>query len=311
LLVYAGSCIADAMLRLPNALHPVAWFGRATGFVLRLAPLTGPARAFVAGALIAFGLPLVSVALVHETLSWSARWSVAHALLQGFVLYACFSLFGLLAAARTLALTLAEQGTEAARPRLGWLCSRDSSALDASGLANGTIESLAENLSDSVIAPLFFLLCFGIEGAVAYRAINTLDAMIGYRDRYEWLGKTAARIDDLANLVPARLTVLLLMAAGASLGTNQGVSLRRGLAVWWRDRAQTASPNAGHPMAMAAGLLGVRLDKPGHYALGPALPAPEPEDIRRAIVLCRRAGLLSLAAAGAGVYVLGLDGALR
>ena len=145
----------------------------------------------------------------------------------------------------------------------------------------------------SVVAPLFFLACFGLPGAVAYRAINTLDAMIGYRGRYEWLGKAAARLDDLANLVPARLSVLFLFAAGS--GSRR---LGAALGVWSRDHARTESPNAGHPMAMAAGLLGVRLDKPGHYVLGPELPVPTRADLARGVALVRRAGLLPLAAAG-------------
>ncbi|HET6332274.1 MAG TPA: adenosylcobinamide-phosphate synthase CbiB [Polyangiales bacterium] len=305
LLVYASGCVADLFVRIPDALHPVAWYGRAAASVVRIAPTVGSARAFAAGVFIALGLPAAAVGIVHGALVLTQPWPVVSVLLQVLILYSCVCLFGLLEAARTLVRTLREQGLEAARPRLRWLCSRDPAELDANGLANGTVESLAENLSDSVVAPLFFLVCFGVEGAVAYRAINTLDAMIGYRGKYEWLGKPAARLDDLANVVPARLTTLLLAAAGLSL---RGVSLARGFAVWSRDHARTASPNAGHPMAMAAGLLGVKLDKPGHYALGDGLPAATPEDIPRAISLGRRAGLLALSFAAVAVYWFGLDG---
>jgi adenosylcobinamide-phosphate synthase len=293
-------------VRVPDTLHPVAWFGRLAAKVIDLAPTRGALRAGTSGVVIALGLPALAVALVHGALALAEPWPVVRLALQGLLLYACVCLFGLLEAAGTLAATLRDRGLEAARPRLRWLCSRDPDQLDASGLANGTVESLAENLSDSVVAPLFYLACFGVEGAVAYRAINTLDAMIGYRGQYEWLGKAAARLDDLANLVPARITALLLWAAGLGI---RSVSLARGAAVWSRDHARTASPNAGHPMAMAAGLLGLRLDKPGHYALGEELPAATPEDIPRAIRLCRRAGLLALGCAAVAVYRFGLDGA--
>lgn len=306
LLAFASGCAADVFVRVPDALHPVAWFGRFASRIIDLAPTRGALRAFLAGTAIALGLPAFAVCLVHGALSLAEPWPVLRLALQGALLYACVCLFGLLDAARTLSVTLRERGLEAARPHLRWLCSRDPDRLDASGLANGTVESLAENLCDSVVAPLFYLACFGVEGAVAYRAINTLDAMIGYRGRYEWLGKAAARLDDLANLVPSRITALLLWAAGAGL---RGVSLARGASVWSRDRALTESPNAGHPMAMAAGLLGVRLDKPGQYALGAELPAAMPDDIPRAIRLCRRAGLLALGCAGLAVYRFGLDGA--
>jgi adenosylcobinamide-phosphate synthase len=305
LLVYASGCAADVFLRVPDALHPVAWYGRAAASIVRIAPTAGASRAFFAGVLVAFGLPAAAVGIVHGALVLTQPWPAAHVLLQVLILYSCICLFGLLEAAATLARTLRESGLEAARPRLRWMCSRDPELLDANGLANGTVESLAENLSDSVVAPLCFLVCFGVEGAVAYRAINTLDAMIGYRGRYEWLGKPAARLDDLANIVPARLTALLLAAAGLSM---RGVSLARGIAVWARDHGRTASPNAGHPMAMAAGLLGVKLDKPGHYALGAGLPDAAPEDIPRAISLSRRAGLLALSLAAVAVYWFGLDG---
>jgi adenosylcobinamide-phosphate synthase len=305
LFAFASGCAADVFLRIPDALHPVAWYGRLAARVIRVAPRKRPVPAFVAGALLAVGLPAIAVAVVHAVLVLTAPWPLMHLLLQALILYSCVCLFGLLDAANTLLRVLREQGLDAARPRLRWLCSRDPDHLDAAGLANGTVESLAENLSDSVVAPLVFLVCFGVEGAVAYRAINTLDAMIGYRGEYEWLGKPAARLDDLANIVPARLTALLL--ATASLGL-QGASIARGFSVWSRDHARTASPNAGHPMAMAAGLLGVQLDKPGHYALGRGLAAPAPEDIPRAIRLSRRAGLLALCCAAVAVYFLGLDG---
>ncbi|HKP55438.1 MAG TPA: adenosylcobinamide-phosphate synthase CbiB [Polyangiales bacterium] len=305
LLVFAAGCAADGFVRVPDVAHPVAWFGRLSSWLVGRAPLGGAWRAGLAGALLALALPAAAVALVHAVLVSLRPWPFLLWAVQALLLYSCVCLFGLLDAARALERTLREQGVEAARPRLSWLCSRDPSELDASGLANGTVESLAENLSDSVVAPLCFLLCFGVEGAVAYRAINTLDAMIGYRGRYEWLGKSAARLDDLANLVPARLTALLLWAAAL---LSPGTSPSRGLRLWWHDRARTASPNAGQPMAMAAGLLGVRLDKPGHYVLGASLPAAEPSDISRAIVLCRRAGLLALAGAAVGVYFMGLDG---
>jgi adenosylcobinamide-phosphate synthase len=306
LLAFAGGCAADVFVRVPDALHPVAWFGRLASKIIDAAPTAGALRAGTVGFVIALGLPALAVALVHGALVFAEPWPLLRFALQGLLLYSCVCLFGLLDAARTLAITLREHGIEAARPRLRWLCSRDPDLLDANGLANGTVESLAENLSDSVVAPLFYLACFGVEGAVAYRAINTLDAMIGYHGKYEWLGKAAARLDDLANLVPARLTALLLWAAGIGLS---GVSLARGARVWSRDHARTPSPNAGHPMAMAAGLLGLRLDKPGHYALGDGSPAATPEDIPRAIRLCRRAGLLALGCTAAAVYWFGLDGA--
>jgi adenosylcobinamide-phosphate synthase len=113
--------------------------------------------------------------------------------------------------------------------------------------------------------------------------------MVGYRGKYEYLGKAAARFDDLLNLVPARLTAVLLWLVGALSGLNA----RGALAVWWRDAQRTESPNAGHPMAMAAGLLGVRLDKRGVYVLGAELGEPSVVSVARAMRLVRGAGWLS------------------
>jgi adenosylcobinamide-phosphate synthase len=305
LLALGCAVLMDAQIRLASALHPVAWFGKLAERVVARAPLAGALRAGSCGLMLALGLPALAVlcaagallvcAHIHAGLAFGA---------QVFLVYACVCLYGLLDAGEKLALALREPGLDAARERLRWLCSRDPSALDEAGLVNGAVESLAENLSDSVVAPLFFLACFGLPGAVAYRAINTLDAMIGYRGRYEWLGKAAARLDDLANLVPARLSVLFLLAAGSG-GRSERQRFSAALRVWSSDHARTESPNAGHPMAMAAGLLGVRLDKPGHYTLGAELPAPTRADLARGIVLVRRAGLLAIATAGLALFLRG------
>src|SRR5262249_14746630 len=156
--------------------------------------------------------------------------------------------------------------------------SRDPSALDAPLVVAATVESVAENASDSFVAPLFYYALFGLPGAMAYRAINTADAMIGYHGRYERLGKAAARLDDLANFIPARLTPLLLLIAGAAARLR----VREGWRIFRRDGGVTESPNAGRPMAMMAGLLGVQLEKVGHYRLGDAHAVLDVSHIDRA-----------------------------
>jgi adenosylcobinamide-phosphate synthase len=158
--------------------------------------------------------------------------------------------------------------------------------LSPSLVAAAAIESLAENLVDSWVAPLLAYASFGLTGAYIYRAVNTADAMWGYRtERYEQLGKTAARLDDLLAFVPARLGALLLVLAG-----GRG---RDSLRVWRHDACRTPSPNAGQPMAAAAGQLHVRLEKPGHYVLNAAAPAPSVADVAAARALVARAMLLA------------------
>ena len=133
---------------------------------------------------------------------------------------------------------------------------------------------------------------FSVPGAVVYRAINTLDSMLGYRGGYEYLGKTAARMDDAVNLIPARLSALLLLVSGALAR----LSVRRAWSIMLRDRRHTASPNAGLTMSAMAGLLGTRLEKPGHYCLGEGMREPNTEDIGTAIRVSERTAILGLVA---------------
>jgi adenosylcobinamide-phosphate synthase len=145
-------------------------------------------------------------------------------------------------------------------------------------VAAAAVESLAENLGDSVVAPLCYYAIGGLPGAVAYRAVNTLDSMIGYRGRYEWLGKAGARLDDVLNLLPSRLAVLLIVGAAAVVGEDARGAWR----VARRDARLTAGPNAGWPMAAMAGALGVELEKVGHYRLGAGGAAADATAIERA-----------------------------
>ncbi len=171
--------------------------------------------------------------------------------------------------------------------------SRDTADLSAGEVAGAAIESVAENASDSVVAPLFYYVVGGVPAALAYRAVNTLDAMIGYRGETEWLGKAAARLDDVANFIPARITALLLaVASGAG-----GGSPLRAVALWLRDGRKTESPNAGRPMATIAGALGVELSKRGAYVLGAGMRVPTAADLRRALRIFAGAAALACAVA--------------
>ncbi len=179
-----------------------------------------------------------------------------------------------------------------ARRLLSWhLVSRDTTGLSAAEVAGATIESLAENLSDSVVAPLLAYRMGGLPLAAAYRLTNTADAMWGYRTpELEYTGKVAARMDDLLNLAPARLTALCTLAASGGQGWR----------VWARDRHNTSSPNAGHPMSAFAGALGVRLDKRGPdgkklYVLNAGGQEPAAADIGRALQLAQRSLIWAVA----------------
>jgi adenosylcobinamide-phosphate synthase len=204
----------------------------------------------------------------------------AQSLLWAAALKPALSVRDLLRAARSVESALERGRLQRARELLSWhLVSRDTSRLSASGVAAAAIESLAENFNDGLVAPLFWYSAGGLSAAYMFRLVNTADAMIGYRTAdLEWFGKTAARLDDLLAFVPARLSVPLIAGAAGLLGCSVRDTLRSSVI----DAVNTASPNAGWPMAAMAGALGVRLEKVDHYVLNRNARAPVPRDIRRA-----------------------------
>lgn len=190
-------------------------------------------------------------------------------------------------AVRDVQLALEQGDLSEARRQLSWnLVSRPTAELGAAEVAAAAIESLAENLSDSVIAPVFWYLCGGLPALAIYRFCNTADAMWGYRDeRYEYLGKAAARCDDALNLLPARLTAGLIAAAAQFTNGRGGNAWH----IAQRDHGRTASPNAGWPMTAMAGALDTILTKRDHYTLGNGAHVPDAAMIAQARQIARRA----------------------
>jgi adenosylcobinamide-phosphate synthase len=261
----AVAIVADRVMgEWPNAVHPVVWMGKTTSALERVAPRAGAKRQFAWGALIALLVPFTFAGASAALLSFSRPHVVLYFLLNIVLLKSTFALRALADAATHVESALEQGELDRARYGLRSLCSRDPSSLEPPELVAATIESVAENASDSFVAPLFYFALFGVPGAVFYRAVNTLDAMIGYHGKYEYLGKAAARLDDAMNYVPARLTAMLLLFAGSL----RGRATASGWSIWRRDAHMTESPNAGRPMAVMAGLLGVQLEKSGHYRLG-------------------------------------------
>ena len=263
----------------PVRIHPVVWMGSLIGWARDRAP-SGRARRFVWGVGMATLLPAAASLLVLPVLlPWVGP------LYAVWLVTSCFAARGLVDAGQRLASHAEANELEEARGALGWLCSRDPTQLSLTELTAAATESVVENASDSVVAPMVWYALAGLPGLVAYRCVNTLDAMVGYRDRYEWLGKASARLDDLLNLLPARLTALALLAAG---WLTPGCDVQRGWQVLWRDRNATSSPNAGWPMAATAGLLGVELAKVDHYTLGAGLAQSSAASLRLACRLSDR-----------------------
>lgn len=274
----------------PNSVHPVAWIGSLVTKVLKAAPPGGWWARFLFGVLMTVGLILLCVRVTMLLLAWASEYPVVEILVAAYLLKASFAFRELGAAAGRVQAALEKGDLDGARQALGSLCSRDARALDAEAVAAGAIESVAENASDSIVAPLFYFVLFGVPGAVGYRVINTLDAMIGYRGEYEALGKFAARLDDVVNWIPARLTAALLLIAGLLLRLD----VPGGWRVLRRDGRRTPSPNGGRPMATMAGLLDVALEKPGVYVLGDAGEAVTPAKIAAARRVLTAAGWIAI-----------------
>jgi len=282
----------------PSVIHPVVWMGRYFTSVGRRLPDHAPAAAFLLGAtywLIGAILVALAYGCVGDAIAKLPAWfaMVLTALLLK-PLFALKMLLGEVVAVEKALACSVEQG----RSRLRMIVSRDTTRLTAAEVRESSLESLAENLSDSVVAPLFWFALLGLPGAAVYRFANTADAMWGYRGRWEWAGKFAARADDVLNWMPARLTALVLVLVGPHR-----------MVQWKRLRTEaghTLSPNSGWPMAALALSLNVRLRKPGVYVLNAVGLEPAAANVATAL---RRVEVSAwLAAAAFALAILCRDG---
>jgi adenosylcobinamide-phosphate synthase len=262
--VAASALLIERLFGYPNGPqawigHPIQWMGALIGMLDR-GLNTGDAR-MLRGVMALFSVVVIILALtVPLTLflrGFESGW-IGEALLASTLL----SQKSLEDHVRAVANSL-EHSLKAGREAVSHIVGRDPKALDASGVTKGALESLAENMSDGVIAPLFWLLIAGLPGLALYKAINTADSMIGHRcDKYREFGWASARVDDVLNLIPARLTGWLIALAAA---VSAGMSGRGAVRAMVRDALGHLSPNAGWPEASLAGALGIRLGGPRSY----------------------------------------------
>ena len=283
LLILFLAIVIDLTLgELPRPVHPVVWIGKVASFLERGG--AGQARLiqFVYGVgMILCTIGLFTVATYFVLFYLKSFSFVAYVLVAAVLLKSTFSLKELRRVALSIKGLLLNGKLDEARLELRSLVSRDTRGLTEPQVISATVESVAENTGDSFVAPLFYFLLFGVPGAVAYRVVNTLDAMVGYHGKYEYLGRFASRLDDVLNFIPARLAALLLVLASLLVG--------RGARTTWRvalsEHSKTESPNAGWTMAAMAGALSVQLEKAGHYRLGRADVSLRPESIDAAVKL--------------------------
>ncbi|WP_425425498.1 cobalamin biosynthesis protein [Amycolatopsis marina] len=291
----AAGYAADLRFGDPRRGHPVAVFGAAAAALERRLWARSRRRgllytAATAGGATALGTVLAAATREHPAGRFATTAVTTWAVLGGS---------GLAAEGGEMARLLDAGDLPGARARLSHLCGRDPAGLDAAALARAATESIAENTSDAVVAPLFWGGVAGLPGLLGYRALNTLDAMVGHRSpRYAEFGWASARADDLANLVPARLSAAAAVLCAPLVAGAPAASLR----AWRRDAHRHPSPNAGSVEAAFAGALGVRLGGVNSYGgrvedRGPlgAGPPPDTADLRRAVRLSRLVGATALA----------------
>jgi adenosylcobinamide-phosphate synthase len=306
-----ASYLLDWVIGDPEHLpHPVRLIGHAiqTGERALRRIGDGPERELIGGALLTASVVLGSAYAASKLITMMKRSNASLGRAAEIWLAAsCLATRNLLDEAQAVVQALEHSDLDAARRQLARIVGRDTAALNSNEIARAVIETLAESLSDGVIAPLFYLTLGGVPLAMAYKATNTLDSMIGHRDEtYEWFGKAGARLDDAANFVPSRIAGLLVCGAGAFLGRG---SFEQAWTTWRRDAQKHASPNAGQPESAMAGALRVQLGGVNTYRgervdsplLGASFPGPEPDDARTALRVTALASVL-----GCGLCCLAL-----
>jgi len=248
----------------PNRYHPVAWLGRLVGyFIPHLKGGAEKAKGIVFAILL---IAAVAVA-VHFIIFASMYLAgvIALAVASAIMLKIAIAVRGMERHTKAIMSYLESGDIAGARQNLSMIVRRKTDDLDEKHILSATIECVSESTVDGITAPIFYYSIFGPAGAFAYRTINTLDSMVGYKDEYfKDIGWMSARLDTAANYVPARITAFLMVASARMLGADW----KNSLSMLQRDHGKTFSPNAGYPMATMAGALRVRLEKIGHYALG-------------------------------------------
>ena len=287
----------------PAALHPVVWIGKVVGILKKVAPASHRKAygVFLAVTTIVFASAIGYLALaisMHPAVPQTLGYLIA-----AYFLKSTFAIRSLLSPAQKIYGDIVKNNLKNARADLPIYVSRDPSKLNTDQMSSAVIESMAENFVDGILSPIFYYILlgpFGLVGAYAYKAVNTLDSMVGYKDDVHFeLGYFSAKLDDVLNWVPARISVIFIAIAALIVNTSADGGR---ISVFFNsiksakiEGRNTPSPNSGYPIAAASGALGIRLEKPGTYVLGDELNQPKPKDIKRASQLIGTAAVLSIA----------------
>ncbi|MGI0037412.1 MAG: cobalamin biosynthesis protein [Nitrososphaera sp.] len=274
-----------------NRYHPVAWLGRAIGFVIPRLESRSARSEKAKGAIFAIVI-VAATGLGAYFLIYATEYiagTLALVIASAIMLKLTIAVRGMERHAQSIMGCVVAGDLEGARNNLAMIVRRDTNDLSEQRILSATIECISESTVDGIISPIFYYSLFGPAGAVMYRTINTLDSMVGYKDDFfRNIGWMSARLDTLANYIPARLTAFLMIISAKIIGADWTNSLR----MLQRDHTKTFSPNAGYPMATMAGALRIRLEKIGHYSLGDEQEPATIEKCRTAIAIMKLTTLL-------------------
>ena len=303
-LAVLGGFVLDAVFGDPAWLpHPVVLMGKCISKLEKALRARFPKTQqgeLLAGAVLAFCLPVGTFLVTSAVCLLAAKISPWLGLaVQMFWCGQALAAKGLVQESRNVYGELVKPDLPAARKAVSRIVGRDTENLTAEGVTKAAVETVAENASDGVIAPLLYMLLGGAPLALTYKAVNTMDSMVGYKNEtYLYFGRVAAKLDDVANYIPSRLAALLWVAAAALTGNDAKGAWR----IWRRDRRNHASPNSAQTESACAGALGVQLAGPAYYfgeyypkpTIGDALRPIEPQDILRADRMMYAASVLAL-----------------
>ena len=279
LLVLLFAVLVDvAFGEYPTRYHPTVWLGEGFNYLININLKRNKWLLFLSGMTRELLYLFLISGLFYLLLNIIKRIDIyLYLTLSIYLLKSTFSIKHFTACIKTIHSDLMKKDINLARVDLKNLVSRNRSNLSEKEIMHAAIASAGENLNDSIIAPVFYYLLLGVTGALIYRTINSIDAMIGYRtEKYEFFGKFAARLDDVINFIPARMTAILILISSLFI---KNCSSKNALNIMLRDSAKTPSINAGWPMAALAGALGITITKPGSYSIGDNVDTVLPEKI--------------------------------
>lgn len=270
--------------------HPVRYIGKLIAYLdlkLRIPCNNDEKKERIAGVVLVILVNTITVSIVYICLHFAYHFNVIFGvILEAFWCYQLLAARCLQVESKKVYDALIADNTKKARKAVSMIVGRDTERLDNTGITKATVETVAENTSDGVIAPLIFMMLFGALGGFFYKAVNTMDSMVGYKnDKYRYFGTAAAKLDDLCNYIPSRLSALLIIAISLLCGYNAKNAYR----IWKRDRRKHASPNSAQTESACAGALNIRLAGDAWYFgikhekpyIGDDVRKIEAEDIRR------------------------------